>query len=485
MSLDIKNLSHVEQDVGKTIKSTKKHFIWEFLLDGKPHKLELYDSRLSGKKKLIKDGQVWKEVQEDVAFSKSFEIGKHSCTIIQHGDKYELRVDNQSFGHLMDLEKNRVYFSGDANPTSMTYTAKAQNNTNKVGFGMGQMNFKAESAGQKPNGLFNFAIKPQNNAGNNAGSINKKRFSEMPSNDSVTVSSKSGNGASLIDFGGDLLSSNSGNTNGNNMGNSLGNPLESKSNSAGTAINIFDAIDFNATAPVNVGSISAISTSINHGNNNEVFNLIGGGMNLSGNGNSSISGNSGVNPLNGSGGNNLIGGGFNNGFNNGLNNGFNNSVNNGFNNGFNNDFNSGFNNNVNNGFNNGPSSGIGNGFNVNSMSSVNYNANANHNFSNSANNFNNGNVMQSSVSSGNDFFGIGNSNNNGFNTSSGNMSYPGFNSVYNNSANNGFGVNNNNNNMNMNINSSNSGSNNFNNNYNMSMPQQATGKKDPLEDLFG
>src|SRR5690242_3024955 len=53
MSLDIKNLSHIEQDVGQHIKSTKKHFIWEFLLDGKSHKIELYDSRLSGKKKLI------------------------------------------------------------------------------------------------------------------------------------------------------------------------------------------------------------------------------------------------------------------------------------------------------------------------------------------------------------------------------------------------------------------------------------------------
>ena len=268
MSLDIKNLSHVEQDVGKTIKSTKKHFIWEFLLDGKPHKIELYDSRLSGKKKLIKDGQVWKEVQEDIAFSKSFEIGKHSCTIIQHGDKYELRVDNQSFGHLMDLEKNRVFFSGEANPTSTTYTSKAAPNNAKVGFGMGQMNFIAE-AGQRPSGLFNFAIKPQNNPGN-VNNANKKRFSEMPSHDyenkfghkdetgnKPTNNTNAGN--LLIDFSADNSTQNQ----------SM--PTESKSTN--NPMNILDSIDFSATASAS-NTNNNLNTNINSGNTNEVFNLV-------------------------------------------------------------------------------------------------------------------------------------------------------------------------------------------------------------------
>lgn len=172
MSLDIKNLSYVEQDVGQHIKSTKKHFIWEFLLEGRPHKIELYDSRISGKKKLIKDGQVWKEVEGDIAFSKSFEIGKYSCTIIQHGEKYELRIDNQSFSHLMDLEKNRVYFSSQNNPTSNSYISKPTNNNNKISFGMGQVN--QQNASQKHNSLFNFSIKTQGT---------QKRTSEVNSND--------------------------------------------------------------------------------------------------------------------------------------------------------------------------------------------------------------------------------------------------------------------------------------------------------------
>jgi hypothetical protein len=285
MSLDIKNLSHVEQDVGKTIKSTKKHFIWEFLLDGKTHKIELYDSRLSGKKKLIKDGQVFKEVQEDIAFSKSFEIGKHSCTIIQHGDKYELRVDNQSFGHLMDLEKNRVFFSGEANPTSTTYTSKAAPSNTKVGFGMGQMNFKAET-GQRPSGLFNFAIKPQNNPGNNTGNnVNKKRFSEMPSHD---YENKFGNNK---DETGNNKPTTGNNTNAGNLlidfsaDNSTQNhaiATESKS-SNNNPMNILDSIDFSATANTsnnnnynnnNNNNNNNLTTNINSGNTNEVFNLV-------------------------------------------------------------------------------------------------------------------------------------------------------------------------------------------------------------------
>ena len=39
----------------------------------------------------------------DTTFNLTFSIGKHPCTLIQHGDGYELRVDNQSFNHVMDL----------------------------------------------------------------------------------------------------------------------------------------------------------------------------------------------------------------------------------------------------------------------------------------------------------------------------------------------------------------------------------------------
>lgn len=226
MSLDLKNLSHVERDVGQHIKSSKKHFIWEFLLDGKSHKIELYDSRISGKKKLLKDGQVWKEVEEDVAFSKTFEIGKHSCTIIQHGEKYELRIDNQSFNHLMDLERNKVFFTSGANPTSTVYTAKPVGKGNKIEFGMGNVNnFAHNDSKQKPSGLFNFSIKPANPNQNHfsggkfnfAGVKNESSgHSRRDSNSNSGVdghSNNNNNNALLIDFSTDLNNNSSSNPN--------------------------------------------------------------------------------------------------------------------------------------------------------------------------------------------------------------------------------------------------------------------------------
>jgi hypothetical protein len=158
MNLEIKNLMHVERDVAKHIKSTKKQFVWEFILDGKSHKIELFDSRLSGKKKVLKDGLILMQTEEDIAFIKSFDVGKHQCTLIQHGDKFELRIDNQSFNHLMDLEKNKIHFK-NTTPTSTTYVAKPNvKDEKKIGFGISMAEISKPNDNRKP--LFNFSIKP-------------------------------------------------------------------------------------------------------------------------------------------------------------------------------------------------------------------------------------------------------------------------------------------------------------------------------------
>ncbi len=165
MALNIKNLSHDERDVAKNIKSTKKHFIWEFVLDNKSHKIELYDSKLSNKKKLVKDGVVYNESVEFQQYSKSFTLSKHSCTLIQHGEKYELRIDNQSFNHLMDLERNKMFFGSNvSNPTSTNHKGSAlENNRNsKIQFGIGNVNNQQNNNSNNSNksNLFSFAINP-------------------------------------------------------------------------------------------------------------------------------------------------------------------------------------------------------------------------------------------------------------------------------------------------------------------------------------
>ncbi len=39
------------------------------------------------------------------AFQFPFHIGKNALNIVQHGDKFELRINNQSFTHLYDNGK--------------------------------------------------------------------------------------------------------------------------------------------------------------------------------------------------------------------------------------------------------------------------------------------------------------------------------------------------------------------------------------------
>jgi len=83
----------------------------------------------------------------DSNFSNTFNIGKHVCTLIQHGDGYELRVDNQSFNHVMDLgiiflhniEKNKLYFGSESKgPTCINMVGNENNlKSNKPKFGFG------------------------------------------------------------------------------------------------------------------------------------------------------------------------------------------------------------------------------------------------------------------------------------------------------------------------------------------------------------
>ena len=107
------------------LKSSKKQYIWEFQLNGEPQKIELFDSKLSGKKKVLKNGIVECELVCDESFFRNFTLNGHNCTIIQCGDKNELRIDNQTFDHLYNLERNKQFFSSNPEPTSSFFTAKS------------------------------------------------------------------------------------------------------------------------------------------------------------------------------------------------------------------------------------------------------------------------------------------------------------------------------------------------------------------------
>ena len=161
MSLNLTNLFYSEKDIGATLKMSKRQFIWEFDLNGSSQRIELLDSRLTRKKRLFKNGVNILNTTEQGNFIHNFEIDGHACVIIQYGDKIELRIDNQSFTHLYNLQKNKQLFAGEKGPTSNIYISKPFNTNSS------NENKHAEDAFYKINKpeeenkpkLFNFEIK--------------------------------------------------------------------------------------------------------------------------------------------------------------------------------------------------------------------------------------------------------------------------------------------------------------------------------------
>lgn len=108
MSLNLEKLFFEEREVGKTISSSKKYYLWEFKLNNKHHKVEMYHSRVSKKKKLCVDDKIICEKESyKNTFEYTFILSNHRFQVIQlKSDKFDLRIDGISFGMLMVEEKN-------------------------------------------------------------------------------------------------------------------------------------------------------------------------------------------------------------------------------------------------------------------------------------------------------------------------------------------------------------------------------------------
>ena len=162
MSLNLTNLEYSEKDIGASLKISKRQFVWEFDLNGSSQRIELLDSRLSGKKRLYKNGVNLLNTIEKGNFIHNFEIDGHACVIIQYGDKIELRIDNQSFTHLYNLQKNKQMFAGEKGPTSNTYVAKPFNSYGNSEIESkqktGEAIYKVNPSDENKPKLFNFEI---------------------------------------------------------------------------------------------------------------------------------------------------------------------------------------------------------------------------------------------------------------------------------------------------------------------------------------
>lgn len=68
-------------------------------------------SKLSGRRRILRDGVLIADKQLfEGAFSFSFSALNHQMTIMQHGEHFELRIDNISFSHIHAQEQTKNQF---------------------------------------------------------------------------------------------------------------------------------------------------------------------------------------------------------------------------------------------------------------------------------------------------------------------------------------------------------------------------------------
>ena len=228
MSSSISGLHYEENQIGGTFKSSKIEYVWEFILNGSsPNKIQLIYSKWTDDKKLIKNGIEVYNKKNDDSYLKNFEIDGHIFSVIQLGDKFELRVDNQSFTHLYNLEKNKNFFTGDIDPTSKTQIA--DNKTGDIISEKNENNFyifkSKENDGKEKQTLFNFKIKIDENKANSG--LKKFKFGPgiKPSNNKFNkkINNNENNmNKDLLGFG-DILEINDTNNSSLNNNNNINN----------------------------------------------------------------------------------------------------------------------------------------------------------------------------------------------------------------------------------------------------------------------
>ena len=76
-------------------------------MEGKSHRIDFWDSRISGKKKLAYDGNELKTVKDTDNFYYTFKIDGYNIIVYQKSDeKYEIKINNKLFSDLLRDERN-------------------------------------------------------------------------------------------------------------------------------------------------------------------------------------------------------------------------------------------------------------------------------------------------------------------------------------------------------------------------------------------
>ena len=163
MSTQISNLNYIERNVGSKIKSSKKQYIWEFTIDEKDEKIEFFDSHLSLKRKVIVNGQIIYDKQDSNPnqFVFNFQLDGHYITINKTFERVDLRIDSESFEHTYHLEKNKLFYNKNPEPTVYRTVGNTVDNRNNYNLRDNFYSHQNQNQNQNLNQpkLFDFHIK--------------------------------------------------------------------------------------------------------------------------------------------------------------------------------------------------------------------------------------------------------------------------------------------------------------------------------------
>lgn len=85
-------------NVGELVRKSKTRTCWHVDLDGHRYSLEIEHNKILGQKKLTKNNCLVKEEKSlRKLFNHELQVGHHALQFTQHGDKFDLRIDGESF----------------------------------------------------------------------------------------------------------------------------------------------------------------------------------------------------------------------------------------------------------------------------------------------------------------------------------------------------------------------------------------------------
>ena len=100
--------------VGKRIKASKKKFTWKFSVDNREHTVDMYVSSLSGKRKVLLDGDLLYsgKAQNGVYFHYPMKVDRLMVAIEQMEDTWDLKISGVSFSQLAVMRQSAPESAG-------------------------------------------------------------------------------------------------------------------------------------------------------------------------------------------------------------------------------------------------------------------------------------------------------------------------------------------------------------------------------------